>query len=146
MLGRIFPSKLAVSTLLGVTAALAALVPGQVREARAQEDPLCLSDDPADWPASAKPYFMIAMDTSGSMVQCTNPATNFPTTCPVGATPNSCGALPTRMNDAKCAMTQTIQAFSGQVNFGLIGDYEAMADLDSLEATQALLTELGLLG
>ena len=54
MLRRIFPtSKLLLSTTFGVAAALAALAPGEVREAHAQEDPLCLSEDPADWPASA---------------------------------------------------------------------------------------------
>lgn len=43
----------------------------------------------------------------------------FPATCPVGATNNSCGLMPSRLNDAKCALRQTVQAFSGEVNFGL---------------------------
>jgi MYXO-CTERM domain-containing protein len=79
----------------------------------------CLSANPADWPPPAKPYFMIIQDTSGSMVQCTNPVTAFPNTCPSNATLNSCGMLPSRLNDAKCALRQVVQAFSGEVNFGL---------------------------
>ena len=31
------------------------------------EAPACLLPDPAKWPAPAKPYFMVAFDTSGSM-------------------------------------------------------------------------------
>ena len=81
MLGRTFPtSRLGVGALFGLLAAAAAFAPGRVPEAFAQEDPACLSEDPADWPAPAKPYFMIVMDTSGSMVQCTNPFTGFPET------------------------------------------------------------------
>ena len=88
--------------------------------AEAQEPAACLSPNPSDWPAPAKPYFMVVVDTSGSMVQCTAPLSNFPETCPTtGVTNNSCGLYPSRLNDAKCAMRQTIQAFSGQVNFGL---------------------------
>jgi hypothetical protein len=79
----------------------------------------CLSFDPGDWPSPSRPYFMLAVDTSGSMTACTNPTTIYPETCPAGATVNSCGLVPTRYNDAKCALEQTVLAFSGQVNFGL---------------------------
>jgi hypothetical protein len=63
---------------------------------------------------------MLAVDTSGSMVSCTNPSTfQYPNSCPSTATANSCALEPTRLNDAKCAVRKTVQAFSGQVNFGL---------------------------
>ncbi len=79
----------------------------------------CASSNPADWPPSSKPYFMLAVDTSGSMVSCTNP-TSGSASCKSGYVDNSCGLEPTRLNDAKCAMTKTIQAFAGEVNFGLM--------------------------
>ena len=79
----------------------------------------CLSPNPADWPPPAKPYFMIIQDTSGSMVTCTNPPSTFPATCASNATKNSCNMLPSRLNDAKCALRKTVQAFGGEVNFGL---------------------------
>jgi MYXO-CTERM domain-containing protein len=82
----------------------------------------CNSSDPSKWPPSSKPYFMLAIDTSGSMTNCTNPATdNNDTSCASGNTNrNSCNMEPTRVNDAKCAIRQTIQAFAGQVNFGMM--------------------------
>ena len=83
------------------------------------EPAACLSPDMSQWPAPAKPYFMILADTSGSMSACTNPATVWPTACAASATPNSCNMVPTRVNDAKCALRNTIQAFAGEVNFGL---------------------------
>ena len=99
---------------LGVAAPL--LVSG---ESRAQSTDVCRSPDPTKWPASSKPYFMLAIDTSGSMVSCTDLANAGTDTCKSGATPNSCGLTPTRLNDAKCAVRHTVQAFSGEVNFGL---------------------------
>lgn len=108
-------------TSLAVLSGLAAAA-AWVQPAGAQEPAACLSFDPSVWPAPSRPYFMLAVDTSGSMIGCTNPSTStyqFPATCPVGATTNSCGLLPTRLNDAKCALRQTVSAFSGQVNFGL---------------------------
>ncbi len=56
------------------------------------------------------------------MTACTTPATAYPEECDTAANGykvNSCGLVPNRMNDAKCALRQTIQAFSGQVHFGL---------------------------
>ncbi len=79
----------------------------------------CSSPDPKMWPPPAKPYFMMVVDTSGSMTACTNPPTAYPQKCGSGAVNNSCGFLPTRYNDAKCAFTKTVQAFAGEVNFGL---------------------------
>ncbi|MBI5532574.1 MAG: VWA domain-containing protein [Deltaproteobacteria bacterium] len=78
----------------------------------------CYSNNPADWPAPARPYFMVVFDVSGSMIQCTNPATTFPNQCPGGATPNSCGLVPSRINDGKCALRKMVKAFS-EVDFGL---------------------------
>jgi len=116
---RIFPTW---STLtLAMLAAAGALVP-VTGEAQAQEPASCLSEDPNDWPASSKPYFMIVQDTSGSMVACTNPPVVPPAfdACLGGNTnTNSCGLLTNRVNDSKCALRKTVQAFSGQVNFGL---------------------------
>ena len=107
------------STFSGPAGVLAAAVTLWTGSAAAQEAPECRSPDPADWPAPAKPYFMLVVDTSGSMTACTNPATAYPRKCPGTATPNTCGMEPTRMNDAKCALRQTVQAFAGEVNFGL---------------------------
>jgi hypothetical protein len=90
------------------------------------EDAACRSTNPVDWPAASKPYFMIIVDTSGSMLSCTSDASNYVFTgsngsksCPSTAPKNSCGLEPTRLNDAKCALQNTINAFGGQVNFGL---------------------------
>jgi hypothetical protein len=65
-----------------------------------------LLPDPAAWPAPAKPYFMIAFDTSGSMVNTI-------------ASGNSCGYPNNRLGHGRCAIKNTIQAYSGQANFGL---------------------------
>lgn len=48
---------------LGLVAGLGASL-ALTANAQAQS---CDSPNPADWPAPAKPYFMIAFDTSGSM-------------------------------------------------------------------------------
>jgi hypothetical protein len=107
-----------VAALGGVLAAGAAVL-APAAPAAAAEDAACLSPDPNLWPKPSKPYFLVIVDTSGSMAACTNPPTVWPTTCPVGATNNSCGWQPMRVNDAKCALRNTVQAFSGEVNFGL---------------------------
>jgi len=78
----------------------------------------CYSSDPKDWPPPAKPYFMVIVDASGSMIACTNPQTNYPNACPSNAIPNSCGWIPYRVNGAKCALHKAVDAFGGQVNFG----------------------------
>ena len=95
---------------------------------------------------------MIIADTSGSMNNCTNPVVNTGTpddTCPfvdndsngVRDNLNSCGMEPTRVNDAKCALRQTVQAFAGAVNFGLstyavrLGGCNAVACTDSCTGT-----------
>jgi hypothetical protein len=111
---------------LATFAAGSVLIPTQ---ARAQEPAACLNPDPAFWPASARPYFMVVVDTSGSMNCCTTPAVDG---CAQGANPvwecnsgasgyalNSCGMNPSRLNDAKCAMRKMVQAYAGEVNIGL---------------------------
>jgi hypothetical protein len=75
---------------------------------------------------------MLAVDTSGSMTEClpqggqnedTNDNTcngdSVSTAC--GSATNDCGFPDTRLDGAKCALGQTIQAFSGLVNFGMAG-------------------------
>jgi MYXO-CTERM domain-containing protein len=79
------------------------LAAGVSVEAQAQN---CLSNNPADWPAASKPYFMLVLDTSGSMVT------------DVGI-PTSCGYGSTRAAHARCAVRNTILAYDGQVNMGL---------------------------
>ncbi|MBK8253475.1 MAG: hypothetical protein IPK82_12510 [Polyangiaceae bacterium] len=73
----------------------------------AQEPASCLSSDPAVWPKPSRPYFMMAMDTSGSMT----------TSVPGAAT--TCGFGSNRLAHARCAYRNTVLAYSGQVNFGL---------------------------
>src|SRR5262245_17456618 len=99
-----------------------ALTVGATVQPAFAEPAVCLSFNPADWPAPARPYFMLVVDTSGSMIACTTPPTAYPTECNAAAPGyklNSCGFNPSRMNDAKCALRQTVLAFSGEVNFGL---------------------------
>ncbi|MBL9023271.1 MAG: hypothetical protein JNL21_13815 [Myxococcales bacterium] len=100
---------------LAVTAVVSLPAP----KAQAQN---CNSPNPADWPPPARPYFMLVVDTSGSMISCTTPPSTYPVECnqnAAGYALNSCGMVPNRINDAKCALRQTVQAFSGEVNFGL---------------------------
>jgi MYXO-CTERM domain-containing protein len=100
----------------------ASLLSFHTAHVQAQEPAACLSFDPADWPAPSRPYFMIVADTSGSMTACTTPPTAYPTECnqnAPGYALNSCGDVPNRLNDAKCALSQTVLAFGGQANFGL---------------------------
>lgn len=111
------PSK-GLLTSLAVLSGLAAAA-AWVQPAGAQEPAACLSTNPADWPASAKPYFLFIADTSGSMTNCTNPPTTGQTECPNETNRNSCDMVPNRLNDAKCALRKTVQAYAGEANFGL---------------------------
>jgi hypothetical protein len=82
----------------------------------------CSSADPTDWPLPARHYFLVIADTSGSMTACTTPPTTFPTECnesAPGYALNSCDMIPNRLNDLKCALRKSFQAYSGQVEFGL---------------------------
>jgi hypothetical protein len=67
----------------------------------------CSSPDPTQWPAPSRPYFMLLVDTSGSMITTVNPA------------PSCTGYPATRMGHAKCSVKNTVLAFGGEVNFGL---------------------------
>ena len=105
--------------LLRPVAALAGLMAGAAFVAPASavnnEPPACLSPDPSQWPAPAKPYFMLAVDTSSSM----NTPVPFPGSPQV---PAQCPTYPANRNGhERCALQQTIQAFGGQVNFGIAG-------------------------
>ncbi|RYE93632.1 MAG: hypothetical protein EOO75_03935, partial [Myxococcales bacterium] len=95
---------------------------GVTSSARA-EPASCLSPNPADWPAAARPFFLIAFDTSGSMVACTDTTTpgaiDSKGQCTAQAKLNSCGLSPNRINDGKCALRKMVQAF-GEVDFGLM--------------------------
>src|ERR1700761_6762796 len=62
-----------------------------------------------------KPWFLVIVDTSGSMWgTCTNGATNAPTctTCSGGCTSvtNSCGWAHNRIYDAKCALRNILNS------------------------------------
>ena len=84
--------------------------------ATAQEPPECRSSDPADWPSPAKPYFMIAFDTSGSMTRCA--VSGNQNNCNSNDFVDSCGFGERRNDHGRCAVRNTVQAFS-EVNFGL---------------------------
>ncbi len=66
----------------------------------------CLSLDPGDWPLPARPYFMIAYDSSYSMGDT------------VAGPSSSCGYGNRRVDHARCAAYNTVKAFGG-VSFGL---------------------------
>jgi MYXO-CTERM domain-containing protein len=88
-----------------VAAALAAASLVSPRPARA-EPAACLSPDPTAWPSPSRPYFMVVVDTSGSMGISV-----------AGST--SCGYQSNRLGHARCAVKNTVLAYSGAVNFGL---------------------------
>ncbi len=82
----------------------------------------------------ARPYFMVVIDVSGSMNECTTPPTTFPATCPeVSATSpnNACGLRPTRINDGKCALRKLVESFS-EVDFGLTTFAQAITDCSAI--------------
>src|SRR5262245_35361877 len=104
MLGKPNSTRQWVPRVVGALVLAAATVLPNI--ANAQEPASCLSPNPSAWPAPSKPYFMIALDTSGSMISTV-------------ATANSCGYPNTRMGHAKCAIKNMVQAYSGEVKFGL---------------------------
>jgi len=102
----------AFAALVSVALGVAAFAAAQSAQA---EPPECLSMDPAQWPSSSKPYFMVIVDTSGSMLST------------VGST-NSCGyntsgaaGNSNRIDHARCAVRNAVLAYAGEVNFGLAG-------------------------
>ena len=85
---------------------------------------LGFSAAPAQAQVQVKPWFLIIVDTSGSMQDnCTNGATNWPTcnNCSGGcaSTANSCGLSHTRINDAKCALRNILNS-TGDAEFGMM--------------------------
>ncbi len=100
-----FDARRNLSALVATVGAALAMVTS-TSAALAQEPASCLSPDPAAWPKPSRPYFMMAMDTSGSMVIDV-------------ASASSCGFGSTRLGHARCAYRNTVLAYSGQVNFGL---------------------------
>jgi hypothetical protein len=99
------PSTIRSPALLARTLALLLVV--LCTPLAAQQPAACLSASPADWPPPSKPYFLIIADTSASM------------TSTVG-TASSCGYGSDRRAHLRCAIRNLVQAFSGQVNFGLM--------------------------
>ncbi|MBI5546047.1 MAG: hypothetical protein HY901_19315, partial [Deltaproteobacteria bacterium] len=92
--------------IAGAAAALACF--GHTLSAGA-ESAACLNSDPAAWPQPSKPYFMVILDTSGSMDAVVgNPAIA-----------SSCGFGTDRRAHARCALRRLVEAFGGEVNFGL---------------------------
>jgi hypothetical protein len=89
-----------------ILAIAAATLSSTASVAAAAEPAACLDPNPANWPASSKPYFMVAFDTSGSM------------TTSVAAT-NSCGYPNDRLGHGRCALKNMFLAYDGQANFGL---------------------------
>ena len=102
---RSVPTPAAVAATVLTVAAVLSPTPAR---AAPPEPAACLLPDPSAWPAVSKPYFMLLVDTSGSMI---SPV--------VGAAPSCAGYSPTRMGHAKCAVKNTTLAFGGEVNFGL---------------------------
>ncbi len=100
---RSVPTPAAVAATVLTVASLWSSSPAQGAEPAS-----CLSPDPSAWPAVSKPYFMLVVDTSGSMI-----------TPVAGAAPSCAGYASTRMGHAKCAVKNTTLAFGGEVNFGL---------------------------
>ena len=103
------------------------LAPGA---AQAQEPPQCLSPDPAMWPPPAKPYFMVAFDTSGSMSDAV-------------ATNNSCGYANDRLGHGRCAVKNTFLAFGGEANFGLSSFARVMSNCSAAVCNNACITGAG---
>ena len=89
---------------LALAAALSTVTMLASPEVRAQS---CTSSDPSQWPAPSRPYFMLVVDTSGSMI------------LPVASAPSCSGYASSRMGHARCAVKNTVLAFGGEVNFGL---------------------------
>ena len=91
-------SSALVAFVAGALATIAVASP-----AAAQEPASCLSSDPAAWPKPSRPYFMMAMDTSGSMSTTVTDAGNNPIA-------TSCGFGSTRVAHSSCAYKNTVLA------------------------------------
>lgn len=92
--------------LRSVLASAALLIAACATHAGNTEPLACLAADPNQWPAAAKPYFLIIADSSASM------------STSVG-TSSSCGSFgSSRHAHARCALARTYQSFDGLVQFG----------------------------
>jgi hypothetical protein len=101
------------SRILGlVSLPLALALAGVGSEVNAAEPAECASPNP---PPPAKPYFLFLFDTSGSMEGAMTPAPS----CTV-AKGYAADYPSNRAGHARCAMYNTINAFGGLVNFGLM--------------------------
>ncbi|HVY49631.1 MAG TPA: MopE-related protein [Minicystis sp.] len=106
----LFPTRILKSFARPMTAiaTLLAIASATGGTASANNEPAaCLSQDPTQWPAPSKPYFMVIVDNSGSM------------STDVGSSPSCAGYPSTRVGHARCAVTKAVSAYSGEVNFGL---------------------------
>lgn len=92
-------------------AALLATLPATANVASA-EPAACLTANP---PPPSKPYFLFVLDASDSMNNAMTPANR----CKI-ANGYSSDYPDTRIGHARCAMYNTLLAFGGQVNFGMI--------------------------
>ena len=91
--------------LRSVLAAAALLTAACTAHAGNTEPQACLAADPNQWPAAAKPYFLVIADSSASM------------STSVG-TSSSCGSFgSSRHAHARCALARTYQSFDGLVQF-----------------------------
>jgi hypothetical protein len=108
-----YPFARPFAALATLTALAAFVAPASGASCPSPAEPAsCLSPDPAQWPAPSKPYFMLAVDTSSSMLN-----TVIQNGQPL--LPPCVGYPSTRNGHQRCALRNTLQAFSGQVNFGL---------------------------
>jgi hypothetical protein len=99
--------RLGSSRITAAACSLLAFAAASLAASSASAEPAaCLSPNPSQWPAAAKPYFMIAFDTSASMA------------LPVAAS-NVCGYPNDRLGHARCALKRVLLAYSGQAHFGL---------------------------
>jgi len=108
---------------LSLLAALLAALTTSVGPARAPptEDADCRSMNPSDWPESSKPYFLLAVDTSGSMnYNDRDIGLSWDNSCGYHSDAEDSTPEATRNDAARCAIYNTVQAYAGLVNFGLM--------------------------
>jgi len=74
----------------------------------------CLSMNPEDWPAAAKPYFVLMVSTSSSMSVAVGDGTLASCTGENGVSYGS-----DRRAHTRCALKKAVEAYGSTVNFGL---------------------------
>lgn len=93
---RFFRSVFSLATLLAVLSA-----PAQAQDA-------CFVDNPADRPPPAQQFFLVVVDSSGSMGS------------PVSGSAPACSGYPaTRWGHARCAVSRLVNTFADRADFGL---------------------------